>query len=138
MYKNNKKKVRQKGNGAVGDRKKNKSKTTWTRELKDDDEERGGNLKKKKKEYERESRAEQCGAMLELHWATFKLENRESNRCSGRCIVEGIRVRDTPKKKISPAACMHLFVCVSVTAGSSSAQDAAHSEGPLDMVGWPT
>lgn len=54
--------------------------------------------------------------------------------------MEGIRVRDTPKKKkkkkkFSPAACMRLFVCVSVTAGSSSAQDAAHSEGPLDMVG---
>lgn len=51
------------------------------------------------------------------------------------CIVEGIRVRDTPK--ISPTVCMRLFVYVSVTAGSSSVQDAARSKGPLDMVGDP-
>lgn len=50
------------------------------------------------------------------------------------CIVDGIRVRDTPK---SPplSLCICLCVCVSVTAGSSSAQDAARSKGPLDMVG---
>lgn len=50
--------------------------------------------------------AEPCSNFTEQ---LSSLENRESNRCSGRCIVEGIRVRDTQKNL---PCCVHAFVCV--------------------------